>query len=64
MSTVDAMDTIGILCTVVVGFWILKFVLGVIYKNFLATALGINAVNLRETGKWAGKYLIRISLII
>ncbi|KAL1493168.1 hypothetical protein ABEB36_011277 [Hypothenemus hampei] len=47
------MDSIGILCTVVVGFWVFRFIFRVVYYNFLAPLLKINAVNLRETGKWA-----------
>ncbi|CAG9759401.1 unnamed protein product [Ceutorhynchus assimilis] len=52
-EAVYVLDRIGILCTVIVGFWILKFFIRVIYNNFLSVALRINAVNLKETGKWA-----------
>ncbi|CAH1153403.1 unnamed protein product [Phaedon cochleariae] len=46
-------DKIGLICTFIVGFQLIRFVFRVIYNNFLATALRINAVNLQETGKWA-----------
>ncbi|XP_050313884.1 very-long-chain 3-oxoacyl-CoA reductase [Anthonomus grandis grandis] len=46
-------DRVGIICTVIVGFWILKFLLSFVYNNFLAPALQINGVNLKEAGKWA-----------
>ncbi|XP_066258882.1 very-long-chain 3-oxoacyl-CoA reductase [Euwallacea similis] len=52
-ETSRIIDTIGILCTAIVGFCILKFIFRIIYNNFLDTALRINAANLKETGKWA-----------
>ncbi|XP_060537170.1 very-long-chain 3-oxoacyl-CoA reductase [Cylas formicarius] len=52
-ESLNVMGKIGILCTVVVGFQILKFLLEVIYYHFLAPALKINAVNIKKTGKWA-----------
>lgn len=52
-ETIIIMDKIGILCTVIVGFYILRFIARVLYYNFLAPRLKLNAINLRETGKWA-----------
>lgn len=52
-ETLNGMDKIGILCTVIVGFYIVRFIARVLYNNFLAPVLKINAVNIRETGKWA-----------
>lgn len=63
-ETARVMDTIGILCTVLVGFCILKFVLKFIYNNFLDVTLRVNAVNLKESGKWAGKYLHSILYLV
>ncbi|KAG5880525.1 hypothetical protein JTB14_014118 [Gonioctena quinquepunctata] len=46
-------DKIGLICTFIVGFQIIRFLFRILYNNFLAIALKINAVNLKETGKWA-----------
>ncbi|KAJ8984494.1 hypothetical protein NQ317_006154 [Molorchus minor] len=46
-------DKIGLVCTFIVGFQFVRFLFRIIYENFLATNLQINAVNLKDTGKWA-----------
>nr|XP_023018168.1 very-long-chain 3-oxoacyl-CoA reductase-B [Leptinotarsa decemlineata] len=46
-------DKIALICTFIVGFQLIRFLFRTLYNNFLATTLKINAVNLKETGKWA-----------
>lgn len=45
---------ISLICTFIIGFKVVRFLLRFLYNNFLASALQINGVNLKETGKWAG----------
>ncbi|CAH1103375.1 unnamed protein product [Psylliodes chrysocephalus] len=46
-------NKLALICTFIVGFQIVRFLFTYIYNNFLATALQINAVNLKDAGKWA-----------
>lgn len=50
------LEKFGLVCISILGFQIFRFLFRTLYNNFLAVALRINAVDLKETGKWAGKY--------
>lgn len=52
-----SLEKFGLVCISIVGFQISRFLFRVIYNNFLAPTLGLNRVNLKEMGKWAGKKL-------
>lgn len=50
-----SLEKIGLVCISIVGFQISRFLFRVIYNNVLGPTLGLNRVNLKEMGKWAGK---------
>lgn len=50
------LEKIGLVCISIVGFQVCRFLFRLIYNNFLAVALGINGVDLKDTGAWAGKF--------
>lgn len=50
-----SLEKIGLVCISIVGFQISRFLFRVIYNNVLGPTLGINRVNLKEMGKWAGE---------
>lgn len=54
-----SLEKIGLVCISIVGFQISRFLFRVIYNNVLGPTLGINRVNLREMGKWAGEVRVR-----
>ncbi|EFA10853.1 very-long-chain 3-oxoacyl-CoA reductase [Tribolium castaneum] len=47
------LEKFGLVCISVVGFQIFRFLFRTLYNNFLAVALKINAVDVKETGSWA-----------
>lgn len=47
------MEKIGLVCVTVVGIKIVLSVLNFLYYNLIAPKLGINAIKLKEAGKWA-----------
>lgn len=49
------LEKIGLVCIVIVLFQICRALFMFLYNNFISIILRINAVNLKETGKWAGK---------
>lgn len=53
-----SLEKIGLVCISIVGFQISRFLFRVIYNNVLGPTLGINRVNLKEMGKWAGEEII------
>lgn len=55
-----SLEKVGILCITIVGFQITRFLLRVLYNNVIAVKLRINAVNLEEMGKWAGKRVLMV----
>lgn len=46
-------EKFGAICIFIVGVQIIRFIFRSLYNNFIGPKLGINAVNLKETGKWA-----------
>ncbi|XP_030756269.1 very-long-chain 3-oxoacyl-CoA reductase [Sitophilus oryzae] len=53
-QSTSAMEKIGIICTFIVGFYLIRFLLKFLYLNFFAPTLKINAVKLNNSvGKWA-----------
>ncbi|KAJ8923518.1 hypothetical protein NQ315_010096 [Exocentrus adspersus] len=46
-------DKIGVVCTFIVGFQVIRSLIRIAYNNFIAPALQINGINLKDTGKWA-----------
>lgn len=46
-------DKLGVVCTFIVGFQIVRCMTKILYNNFIAPALQINGINIKDTGKWA-----------
>lgn len=47
------MEKLGAVCVFIVGVQLIRFLFRTLYNNFIGPNLGLNAVNLKETGKWA-----------
>nr|CAH7769033.1 unnamed protein product [Callosobruchus chinensis] len=51
------LDKVGLICTFIVGVQLFRWLWRIVYDNFVSVALGLNAVNLKQMGKWAVHYL-------
>nr|CAH7752437.1 unnamed protein product [Callosobruchus chinensis] len=47
------LDKVGLICTFIVGVQLFRWLWRIVYDNFVSVALGLNAVNLKQMGKWA-----------
>lgn len=51
----SSLEKIGLVCISIVGFQITRFLFKTLYDNLIGPKLGINAVNLKDMGRWAGR---------